>query len=325
MKNLIVVLLILIGLQSCNTSALIIKKGEVISFKRDVPNGIFINDTLACDEGELTVLDYREYMFWIGRTYGLNSYTYKNTLPDTMVGYNFFKKYKAEEDSTTYDVVGISETYFNMPVYNDFPIVGITYEQAVNYSNWRSDMVLQMMLLESKLIKLHLKSDSSNCFTIARYVAGQYYNYKAPKNLYVPRFRLPTIEEWELCANYKNGDDWGVDSTSKSLKKYRKHSDNLFLTNETFLLVQQKKLQLESPNYKNRIPYCGHTRSFFRETNQPYNLIGNVAEMTLIKGIAKGGSWFHTLSESKIKSNIIYQQPEAWLGLRNVCTWVKVN
>jgi Sulfatase-modifying factor enzyme 1 len=325
MKNSIVLCVIFILFLSCNTPAITIKNGQVVSFKRLVPNGIFINDTLMCDEGELTVLDYREYMFWIGRTYGLNSYTYKNTLPDTMVGYNFFKKYKAEGDSTTYDVVGISETYFNTPVYNDFPIVGITYEQAVNYSNWRSDMVLQMMLFNSQLIKLHPEGDSLSCFTASRYLSGEYYNYKPPKNLMIPKFRLPTIEEWELCAQHGNSTDWGVDSTSKAFRKYRKHSDNLFLTKDVFLLVQQKKLQLESPNYKNRIPYCGHTRSFFKDANQPYHLIGNVAEMTLVKGVAKGGSWFHTLAESTIKSKIPYQEQEAWLGCRNVCTWVKVN
>lgn len=325
MKNLVQVFLILTGLQSCSTFTFTVKNDEVVSFKRFVPNGIFVNDTLICDQSELTVLDYREYMSWIGQTYGFNSYTYAMTLPDTMVGYNFFKKNHAGDDSIVYSEVPLTESYFNNPAYNEFPMIGITYEQAISYSNWRSDITLQMMLLNSKLIKLHIMPDSSTCFTASRYLAGQYYNYKPPKNLLIPKFRLPSIEEWELCSKHKNGDDWGIDSTTRSLKKYKQYGGNLFLTKELFTLVQQRKVQLEEPNYKDRTPYCVDVRSLFQDTNQLYNLIGNVAEMTSTKGVAKGGSWFHALSESKIKSSIIYKEPEAWLGCRNVCTWVKPN
>jgi formylglycine-generating enzyme required for sulfatase activity len=324
MKNLIIVFLILVGLQSCNTSALTIINGEVVSFKRDVPNGIFINDTLACDETEVAVIDYREYLHWTERTYGSNSQTYNKALPNTMIGDSFLSNFKREGDSLLYEDADLRERYFRYPNYNDYPIVGITYEQAVNYTNWRSDMVLQMMLLEAKLVKLHIKSDSSNCFTTARYAAGQYYNYKPLKNLYVPKFRLPTIEEWELCGQYKNGDDWGVDTNSKTVHKYKKDGSNLFLTKEIFLTALHEA-KMKKPIKPLRIPYSAPVRSFYNNLNLFYNLIGNVAEMTATKGIAKGGSWFHTLSESKIKSNIPYQEQEAWLGFRNVCTWVKIN
>lgn len=325
MKNLIVVFLILIGLQSCNTSALIIKKGEVISFKRDVPNGIVINDTLFCDETEVAVIDYREYLFWVEHTYGWNSYTYNMALPDTMVGHKYFSIYKDSYDTLfNYKTLEVLDDYIRFPSYSDYPIVGITYEQATNYTNWRSDRVFEMMLIESKLIKPHIDNDSSNYFTAARYVAGQYYNYKPPKNLYAPRFRLPTVEEWELCAQYQKGDAWGVDSTNKAFRKYKKNASDLFLTKELFLSALQKAKQ-EKSDREVKIPYCAPVRSFYTNPNHLYHLIGNVAEMTTYKGIAKGGSWFHTLSESKIKSNIIYQEPEAWLGFRNVCTWVKVN
>ena len=218
--------------------------------------------------------------------------------------------------------MSVNENYFRFPGYNDYPIIGVTYEQVVNYSNWRSDRVLEMMLLEAKLIKLHIRSDSSNCFTIARYMAGQYYNYKPLKNLLIPRFRLPTIEEWELCAQYTNGDDWGIDTNRKAVHKYQRDGSNLFLTKEIFLTALQEA-KMKKPLKPIRIPYCVPVRSLFNNPNLPYNLIGNVAEMTATKGIAKGGSWFHTLSESKIKSNIPYQEQEAWLGFRNVCTWVK--
>jgi formylglycine-generating enzyme required for sulfatase activity len=322
MKNLIVLCVVFIVNQSCNTPTLMVKNGEVVSFQRVlVPNGVFINDTLMCDETEIAVIDYREYLHWTERTYGLNSQTYNNALPNTMIGDDFLNHYKQDADSLLYEDADLRERYFRYPIYNDYPIVGITYEQAVNYSNWRSDMVFQMMLFEAKLIKLHPTSDSSTCFTSSRYLAGQYYNYKPPKNLLIPKFRLPTIEEWELCARYKNGDNWGVDATSKAVRKYKKDGSDLFLTKELFL--QDLEKAKVKKHYKVKIPYTAPVRGFFQNSNLTYNLIGNVAEMTSSKGIAKGGSWFHMLEESTIKANIPYQKQEAWLGFRNVCTWVK--
>lgn len=321
MKNLIIIFLILVVFLSCSTPAITVKNGQVVSFQRLVPNGIAINDTLQCDETEVAIIDYREYLHWIERTYGSNSQTYTSALPNTMIEDIFLKNYGKDADSSLYENADLRERYFRYPNYWDYPIVGITYEQAVNYSNWRSDMVLQMILFDAKLIKLHLKSDSLTCFTANRYLTGQYYNYKPPKNLYIPKYRLPTIEEWELCAQSKNGDDWGIDSSSRAVRKYKKDGSDLFLTKELFLQALEKaKLRKD---YKVRIPYTVPVRSFFHNSNLVYNMIGNVTEMTSIKGIAKGGSWYHTLSESKIKSNIIYKEQEAWLGFRNVCTWVK--
>jgi hypothetical protein len=51
-----------------------------------------------------------------------------------------------------------------------------------------------------------------------------------------------------------------------------------------------------------------------------YNLKGNAAEMTSIKGIAMGGSFVHTARESYNDRVQYYIQPELWLGFRYVAT-----
>lgn len=50
-----------------------------------------------------------------------------------------------------------------------------------------------------------------------------------------------------------------------------------------------------------------------------YNLIGNVAEMTAQKGIAKGGSFVNTFKECAPTNAISYAKPERWLGFRCMC------
>jgi hypothetical protein len=64
-----------------------------------------------------------------------------------------------------------------------------------------------------------------------------------------------------------------------------------------------------------------YTTTYFPDKFGYYSLKGNVAEMTSIKGIAKGGSYAHYASESTLKNNQIYTKPEPWLGFR---VWYKV-
>jgi len=47
-----------------------------------------------------------------------------------------------------------------------------------------------------------------------------------------------------------------------------------------------------------------------------WNLQGNVAEMTSVKGIAKGGSCNHPASEAYNNKSQEYTKPEIWLGFR---------
>jgi len=61
--------------------------------------------------------------------------------------------------------------------------------------------------------------------------------------------------------------------------------------------------------------------NYFPEEFGYYNYKGNVAEMTNIKGIAKGGSFLHYASEIDIGKIQSYSKPEPWLGLR---VWYKV-
>jgi hypothetical protein len=45
---------------------------------------------------------------------------------------------------------------------------------------------------------------------------------------------------------------------------------------------------------------------------------GNVAEMIDKKGIAKGGSWYHTFEESNFQQQINYAGPDPGIGFRIV-------
>lgn len=284
------------------------------------PNGEYVNDTLSCDETEMTNIDYREYLYWVSKVYGENSETLKKALPDSLVAFTFFSELNTDRDSIFKKYFEMRINYLRHPSYDNYPLIGITYQQALDYSKWRSDRVFEMMLIEKKLIQVHTQIDSLNHFTIERYLAGQYFNYAPSKKVPIPRFRLPTIEEWEMIAKMNGGDEWGIDFNRKEVKKHQKEDLTLFLTRDD-IINRNDFIKNEKSNFYNLIPYTTPVRNFLQYKNSPCNLIGNVAEMTNTEGIAKGGSWYHTKEESKIKNNINYDKQKAWLGFRNVCIW----
>ena len=91
------------------------------------------------DETEVTNLMYNEYLDWLERVYKNqgNPYSdvYEAALPDTMVwrsplGFN--------EDMVN--------NYMRHPSFQDYPVVGVTWQQATKYAKWRTERVNEGLL-----------------------------------------------------------------------------------------------------------------------------------------------------------------------------------
>jgi formylglycine-generating enzyme required for sulfatase activity len=123
------------------------------------PGTIQINDTLFADETEVTNFSWMEYEYWTKAIYGANSKEHLATLPDTLC---WREKLAYNEPYVQY--------YYRHVAYRDYPIVGISYEQASAYCKWRKERVKTL---------LSAKKD----FT--------YRNFE---------YRLPTKSEWEKLA-----------------------------------------------------------------------------------------------------------------------------
>ena len=94
------------------------------------------------DETEVSNLDYLEYLYWIERVFGeFYPEVYTKALPDTLVW----------REELAYNEPFV-ETYFRHPSYNDYPVVGVNWLQANDYTKWRTDRVNEMILIEKGIL-----------------------------------------------------------------------------------------------------------------------------------------------------------------------------
>jgi formylglycine-generating enzyme required for sulfatase activity len=230
------------------------------------PGTAKINDTLFADETEISNFSWLEYQLWVCNKYGHNSQEYKAVLADTLVW----------RDKNSYNEPYV-QYYLRHPAYRNYPVVGISYEQAVEYCKWRTERVKEFICASKKYDLINFE------------------------------YRLPTKKEWEFvssnCVNmFKNG---GKNEKGMITFNHRWAKDSAEWLNSD---KERAGSEILAPVY-----------SYWPNSFGLFQMIGNVSEMVLEKGISKGGSWTNFLEECRVGKDIPYEKPSAMIGFRCVC------
>jgi gliding motility-associated lipoprotein GldJ len=94
------------------------------------------------DETEIRNIDYREYLFWLRKVYATDfRYIYRSALPDTLV----WRERLAFNEPMV-------ELYLRHPAYEEYPVVGVSWVQARDYSSWRTDRVNEFILIREGIL-----------------------------------------------------------------------------------------------------------------------------------------------------------------------------
>jgi len=202
--------------------------------------------------------------------------------------------------------------------FNHHPAVNISYEAANAYCEWLT----------------------------------QQYNNATERKYKKVKFRLPTLDEWQIAAAaIKNPISWKLDEQEVEVKvtpkgfEFDKNPEirkvslrdpeilypwfryfslrNSPLNNKNCYLGNFKSEPCDCPGYRGNKPInndgfaaMSPTKAYFPNDIGLYDVVGNVSEMINEKGKACGGSWNHPPNASTIRSVNTYTNPDAAVGFR---------
>jgi len=241
-----------------------------------------VNDSLYVGKYEVSNLEYRHF---------LNEIATKDQ--------SLTEKYKVDSikwpDDLRYSepMVTINQRYHRHPVFADYPVVNISYEAAIEYCKWLTEL----------------------------------YNSDTKRKFRKVVFTLPLENEWTVAAQGGRSNSifpWGqyylVNKKGFYMCNFKPVGDPYIVKDSLgnpVIINYNGEANIHSAEFPpGKTFYTMNVRSFSPNDLGVYNMCGNVAEMTLKDGYAIGGSWNSYGGEINTKSIKQYQYPSPEVGFR---------
>ncbi len=209
-----------------------------------------ISETFYVNKFETTNAEYRKFLSWAEND------NQQEIIKTSSVRSQGWESLDLSEKNTEY--------YSSHQAFDNYPVVNITYDGAINFCQWLTDQ----------------------------------YNTSKKRKFNKVKFRLPTSEEWMDIAKGGRERDiiypWGG--------PYTKNSKGKYVANFRAIVQSEVKMDINKPNSSfielQKLDQSKKGRKLTQAVNSHlhgplglYNLSGNAAEMLAERGSTKGGSF----------------------------------
>jgi formylglycine-generating enzyme len=194
------------------------EKGEFVTAPRNSKPRRVTVSSFYMDQYEVRNLDWREYTNWMKVVFNK---TAPKLVKKVQPNANVWRDEMAFNDPYL-------KNYFIHPAYDQYPVVGVTWEQVMDYCSWRTDRVNELALVREQIIlapdffELEKQTNHDSIanffvFNTQKYLTQN--NYQPPvgkrpmtdvygedrksdmsDGILFPDYRLPTEAEWEFAA-----------------------------------------------------------------------------------------------------------------------------
>jgi hypothetical protein len=163
------------------------------------------NDSLSpyyMSSKPVTNRDYITYLLWLSQVYKGKALTFYNAVP----GLKWETLPLNWNDPDNLELINLNaiksktesfvKDYMFNATYIDYPVIGLSWEQASLFCRWLSDRYNEYLLIEDKIFEYDSYQQDESCFTTESYLSWQYEGLNR-KTFMDPRTKMERKLMWE--------------------------------------------------------------------------------------------------------------------------------